>query len=279
MTIIPEKLQWVIFGASGYIGSALASAISSKCPHSLVSKIPSKILSDPRGAQGVARWMRDNHSNGKVIVIFLSAAGVHSEINQSGFEFNSSILPNAVKHFSSPEFKVLVLGTSFEYGASGGVEPLLDADTSKLTPLEAYGESKAIGYKRITELRHSDSDLNYARAFQVWGGNQQSQTLYSSLIASINDNKPFRLKSGMVVRDFVHISNAVDQIIDFMTHDSRRNANFNLATGIPSTVLEFVHSRILETESRISLTGGLESSDHVYQRLVGKPLEIGLGNR
>jgi nucleoside-diphosphate-sugar epimerase len=204
-------------------------------------------------------------------VVVLAGAGVTSKINEQGIEFNERWVPEIAASIGLlPNVRVLVTGSSFEYGTSGEVDNLLDPVSSLLRPTEAYGISKKNGFIALQRRMHHGLKIGYARIFQVWGGDEHPSRLAPMLLANAENGIATTLNSGGAVRDFVHVNEVSEQIIDYFLNVDFYPSVFNICSGVPTTVKTFSRA-ILNSHDFNSdlLLDASDSDSHSYRRLVG----------
>ncbi len=139
--------------------------------------------------------------------------------------------------------KVLVSGTCFEYGESyGPLQPR--SDTS---PNNAYAVAKD-SLRRLVELLldHYTFQLIWTRIFFLHGEGQKDSSLIPSLRrASRDEMEKFNLSRGDQIRDFIHVRDAVQQMLDDL--QLTRSSITNICSGEPLSVREFVEG-VIERE-------------------------------
>lgn len=259
--------SWLIIGGSGYLGRNLVRSIRRRFPYDQITSPGRADLVEFRAQPNKLLARLDGHLN----VVILAGAGVTSKIDEHGIEFNERWVPEIAASIGLlPNVEVLVAGSSFEYGTSGEVDNLLDPVSSQLKPTEAYGISKKNGFLALQLKMHHGLKVGYARIFQVWGGDEHPSRLAPMLLANAANGIVTTLNSGGAVRDFVHVNEVTDQIIDYFLKVDFYPRVFNICSGVPTTVQMF--SAVLLNSNNFNSGLLLETSDsgsHPYKRLVG----------
>jgi len=259
--------SWLVIGGSGYIGRSLVNAIGLRFP---LEKITVPKRSELRSVLSIPNQLV-NLQSGRLNVVILAAAGVSGPMDTFDFDFNASWIPSAAIAFArEPDVSVLVAGSSFEYGVSGLVEERLDPATSMLEPVETYGISKRAGFEALKpEIAALDS-LGYARIFQVWGGSEHPSRLAPSLFDNAKRGETTYLTSGSTIRDFVHVEDVCNQMIDYFEFPGNYPKVFNICSGDGITVAEFAKQLLIsKSYDPAELLQSSDSSSHPYSKLVG----------
>lgn len=173
----------------------------------------------------------------------------NSEEHFKNIEIHMKFISQAVELGVS---KIIVTGTCFEYGdVSGQVSA---EETPK--PMNAYGKAKNILRKKIQKLaKLKNIDLIWLRLFYVYGDGQHSKSLYSSLKQVIDNNeKIFNMSPGDQIRDFISVKEACEQIYNI--HYTEKEGIYNVCTGKPVTIVDFVKKLIKEKGKKIDLNLG-----------------------
>lgn len=264
---------WALIGGAGFIGQALQKNLSNLT------------LGECYGVYSLRKYKNKEELSNRIVVdaskfgyqekinaVLLSAAGVYKPMSEADFRFNSIVVPDLATLLTQIDgAKVLVLGSSFEYGLQESVQNLLSPCFSSLNPKEDYGKSKKIGFERLFTRGRTLANLAYARVFQVWSENEHSTRLTSALQANSALSKITNLNSGQAVRDFVHVEDVAIEIINRFREWSAYEPVTNISTGIPTTVLEFAERFLASLGQSPDLVADIKCESGLYPRLVGEP--------
>lgn len=163
--------------------------------------------------------------------------------------------------------KFVSLGSCFEYEVTGA--PL---DTgSRLNPKTLYAACKVSLYYVLQELFDSKNiPFLWCRIFNVFGDGEPQEKLFSYITRGLKSNTPVQLNGGDNVRDFIHVTKAVEDILRLS--DSDFSGAANICTGVGLSVKDFA-TKIATPTQQINL---LEFRTHKTRRfdpdsLVGIP--------
>ncbi len=145
--------------------------------------------------------------------------------------------------------KLTITGTCYEYGmANGSMKE--DLITS---PVNQYGLAKDTLRKSLLQFCLTKSvKLCWLRIFYPYGPNQNENALIPSLLRSIKLEEPFKISSGRQIRDFIHVDDVAKYIIK-LTTNQKANGTFNIGSGRPLSIYEFIENRIKEEKSNIKI--------------------------
>lgn len=105
-------------------------------------------------------------------------------------------------------------------------------EKSPLKPVSAYGISKVLA-EQVCEAYSEDFGVRVMalRIFNVYGPGQKEPFLFPYLVSRIRKRKAVGLKTPMVVRDFIHISDVADAFLLACAHTWRGFVALNIGTG------------------------------------------------
>ncbi len=148
--------------------------------------------------------------------------------------------------------QVLVAGTCLEYGMQEGP---LAADTPT-DPTIAYAIAKDTLHTEIRNLAQAKSfTLQWARLFYLFGPGQSPNSLLPQLDRAIDaGDAAFPMSGGEQLRDFISVSDAAEQIR--CLYQSKEAGAFNICSGSPTTVRDFVEDHISRRKATIQLNLG-----------------------
>lgn len=148
--------------------------------------------------------------------------------------------------------QVIVAGTCAEYGLQTGRIP---SDTHT-APNTQYSLAKDALRKALDiKYRSSETIIQWARLFYVYGDGQMSSSLLPQLELAIQNNEiSFNMSGGEQIRDFIPVDEAARQLVKILL--SRQARAFNVCSGNPISVRDIVEKRIEELGASIRLNLG-----------------------
>ena len=126
------------------------------------------------------------------------------------------------------------LGTMSEYGISPG---LCNAELSPLVANDIYSKSKietGLELKKIGEA--FGRQTHWARVFQAFGPNEKSERFIPGLIAKLQNETEFSIRTPNFEMDWIHTADVASAIV-FML-ENRLDHFVDIGTGIGTTVKE-----------------------------------------
>jgi UDP-glucose 4-epimerase len=138
---------------------------------------------------------------------------------------------------AAPETRVLFASSAAIYGV-GSDRPLREDDPP--APVAPYGVSKLAAeqyvevYARLYGLRSAS-----LRLFPVYGPRLRAHVVYDLMRKVRDDPSQLRIEGdGTQVRDFVHVSGAVEAFLTVAGHAPLGGEVYNVASGEPVTIQE-----------------------------------------
>ncbi len=146
--------------------------------------------------------------------------------------------------------KIVVTGTCYEYGLKNGK---LSEDISA-EPVSQYGIAKNCLLHSLRNLCTLNSvNWCWGRIFYPFGPEQNEKSLIPSLIKAIKNNDDFfRISSGKQLRDFIHVDE-VAKILIFMIENDDLKGIYNIGSGEPKSIIDFVKEIKRERNSNINI--------------------------
>ena len=240
-----------IVGANGFIGKNLCSKIAStdvvNWSHSPDSNSRYFDLYDKNS------WL-DLFQTNLDIVVFLAWPGLPNynetfhlvHVLPACIEFFQALVKNGCSN-------LIIAGTCYEYGLVNGS---LD-ESMPTNPINYYAIAKD-ALRRFIFNYASDfkTRVVWARLFYPFGVDQNSKSLYPSLIHAIQANqKFFNISSGRQIRDFIAISTLIDQLL-LLIKSPNAAGIFNCGSGNPQSIFEFVEKQIKSHDSDLIVRRG-----------------------
>lgn len=272
----------LLFGASGFIGRAVARAlIEAGARLHVAARDPERARERLDGGEiaGVAADLTDDASIREAVrrvrpAITFNLAGygvspaerderVAEQVNASGVRVLAGALATVPP--SGWTFQRLVhVGSALEYGAATGN---LTEDTEPL-PTTLYGRTKLAGTRALaTVARERGLRALTARLFMVYGPGEREGRLLPSLLAAARADTPLRLTSGQQRRDFTYLGDAVEGLLRLGVSDAPPGAAVNVATGVLTSIRDFVRTaaRVLDIPDERLQFGALPSRPEEMQ--------------
>ena len=269
-----DQTRVLVTGASGFIGRYLvrrlkelnAQIYATRSPVSRSARrqtpdhesttssrdacrIPQALTFDIRDPEAVQNAI---HQSRPDIVFHLAAVGTRNPRVEpmSALMVNAGGAINLLEALreTGPD-RVVLAGTSYEYGASGA--------TKRLDPFNTYSASKvaAWAFGRVY-WRAYDLPVVIVRPFQVYGPGQPDQTLIPSAIRSALAGADFPMTPGEQRRDFIFAKDVADGMIAAAETRGIEGKSLDLGTGIGTTVRRVVERIWSLTDARGSIQLG-----------------------
>ena len=149
--------------------------------------------------------------------------------------------------------KLLVTGTCLEYGMQYG--PLsVNMQTFLNNP---YAEAKDSLRKWLQNIQEEKKFiLQWVRLFYMYGTGQNPNSVLSQLNKAIkNGEKIFNISGGEQLRDYLHVSQVADQLINIV-EDSKKQGILQCCSGKPISIRRLVEQHINKRNANIKLNLG-----------------------
>ncbi len=241
-----DRLPRSIFltGATGFIGGRLVDALlGAGCDLTALvlpgeaERLPRSVramVGDITDADAVARALEVARPEG---VFHLAAVGTTDtglpmaeacRVNVGGM----IALLEGIRRLDSVE-RIVVIGTSYEYGArrsDDGVDPFNTYSASKVAAW-AYARAafNAWGLPVVS-----------VRPFQVYGPGQRREALVPAAILAALGDADFRMTGGEQQRDFIYVEDIVAGLLAAMATPAIEGRVLDLGTGTLSRILDVV---------------------------------------
>ena len=260
-----------ISGATGYIGSNLATLLSKK-GYKIICLTKKKKINLPN-----TMWIKGNllgnyqkYLKDTDLIIHCAASGVYEKekekkIYKVNYYDSFKFLKNA---FDAGCRNWIILGSSGEYGFLEN-KPM-SAKYTKLRPINAYGKSKVLLFKALLNSKiKKKCKILYLRIFNVYGINEPKKRLYRSLIEAIKKKKDFKMTNGEEIRDFVNINYVINKIYKSF---KLFNQNFffkvkHIAKGKPTKVKEFANYHWNKNKAKKKILLGANRKENEYHTM------------
>lgn len=188
-------------------------------------------------------------------VIHLAWDGLPNYDNLIHIEKNLFNNYRFIKNLVSKGLKdITITGTCFEYGLAEGClnENLVT------NPSNSYGIAKDTLRKTIEELRKQYKfNYKWVRLFYMFGDGQNENSLIASLDKAIkNRETEFNMSKGDQIRDYLHISEVVSNILKISLQSRVDNQIINCCSGKPISVKKFVDQYLEKQKYKMKLNLG-----------------------
>ncbi|MBN2524948.1 MAG: NAD(P)-dependent oxidoreductase [Deltaproteobacteria bacterium] len=253
-------MKIAITGGNGFLGRHFIQVALQKGFHVTALQGPgasirnsSHFLKIVEGSLGNRNGEARNVLEGADVYINMAALGVQSrdrswskmiDVNcQQPLEWLEMAKEIGVQH-------AIALGTALEYAGTGNLphntpEELpapshkLSDEESSLECTDAYGATKAAGGILLRSYsRTIDLPLTYLRLASLFGPNDDARKFLPSAIAAARHEREFPMSQGEQVREWLHVTDAVNAILLAATDESPCEGIYNVGTGQGITLVE-----------------------------------------
>lgn len=172
---------------------------------------------------------------------------IHIEKNlYNNYYFIKKLVQNGLKDVS-------VAGTCMEYGMING-ELFEDINTQ---PSNSYALAKDTLRLFLEELEDNfNFKLKWIRLFYMYGEGQSKKSLFSQIDNAVkNGETSFNMSSGEQLRDYLHISEVVSNIVSISKQDEILGS-INCCSNKPISVRKLVENYLKEKQYKIELNLG-----------------------
>jgi UDP-glucose 4-epimerase len=259
-TLSPCLVRVLITGATGFIGERLVTALQSAGRDIAIFVPPGEEVPSSEGVHPVYGDITDATGLHKTLqsvapqVVFHLAAVGTSNPNlplQEAYRVNvggAINLLEAVRATSSVQ-RVVMVGTSYEYGARG--------TDDGLDPFNAYSASKVAAWA-FTRAAYTNWGVpaTHVRPFQVYGPGQRDEALIPAAIAAALRHDDFPMTRGEQQRDFVFVDDVVAGLIAAAQAPRVEGRVLDLGSGKLHCVREVVECIWAKTASRGTVLAG-----------------------
>ncbi|MFA5105499.1 MAG: NAD-dependent epimerase/dehydratase family protein [Candidatus Micrarchaeia archaeon] len=266
----------VITGGSGFIGTHLCRRVAKSGSYLNIDLVPPKIeTAESAYARGNIKNLHFvlGSTRGAGIIYHLAAqTSVQKSIKNPVKDFysNAAGTLNLLEACRKNDIPMLVYASSAAIYGVPQYSPIDEAHPK--APLAPYGSTKLAG-DSLCELYHKTYGIKTVRLrfFNVFGVGQDPKSQYSGVItkfaARINDNKnPAIYGDGSQTRDFVHVSDVVDAILQSAKSPAAAGKAYNIGTGVETSIKGLAQTMIslsgkkLEIDFKPALSGDIPKS-------------------
>jgi UDP-glucuronate 4-epimerase len=193
-------------------------------------------------------------------IIHLAAkAGVRNSILfPAGYEENNTrSLTKAIELAVKLNISRFIFTSSSSIYGNSRLVPFHE-DQSGLLPLNPYATSK-LQSEQIGKKCSEEYGLNFIslRLFSVYGPRLRPDLMMTKIAQSVYNGNPLKIfGNGSVTRDFTHVSDIVDGIINTLSYANKKYDLFNLGFGSPASLMDIIGIFENVTEKKIKLEFG-----------------------
>lgn len=173
---------------------------------------------------------------------------IHIEKNLfNNYQFIKNLIVNGLKD-------ITITGTCFEYGLVNGCL----CENLMTNPSNSYAIAKDTLRKFIEELcKQFEFNYRWIRLFYMYGEGQSEKSLISLLDKAIqNKEQEFNMSGGEQLRDYLHVSEVVKNIILCSLQNTYVNQAINCCSGEAISVRKFVEKYLDKKEYKMKLNLG-----------------------
>ena len=247
----------LITGSEGFLGQHLKSKLNKL--NWDVTCWDVKVWS--RDVQQVANFDR------RVDVVF-HLAGVTREENFvndliNSYDINICGTQAVLNYCKKANSKCVFASTSGVYKTSNALRKV--DESFQVMPSRPYSISKFIAENLC---RHFAEDLNVPsislRIFNVFGEGQKEPFLVPYVINRLIKGKSVALRMPEAIRDFVYVEDVIDAMIKAGNHNNKTFGLYNIGTGIPTRIIDFLHvaEEIFEKKTKVKIVGAKPGELH-----------------
>ena len=229
-----------ILGANGFLGSPIADLLEEKGWEVITF---SRTVSASSGKQRIHADLFEEESLRRALLIsrpnvVLSTAWdtEHGKFwtNESNVSYRDSTLKFAELSFQAGAETFIGLGSRCEYGTSPGY---CNASVSPLISNDLYSKSKietGIALKEIGE--RFGGQTQWARIFQAFGPNEKVERFVPGLIAKLQNNEKFPIRTPNCKMDWIHTEDIASAIVYAL--ENKLDHFVDIGTGVGTSVKE-----------------------------------------
>jgi ADP-L-glycero-D-manno-heptose 6-epimerase len=270
----------IVTGGAGFIGSNIVHALEQRGIQDIVvcdrletsekwRNLSKRGLMDVVQPEDLFDYLDDYE--GQVDAIFhMGAISSTTETDADLIMENNFVLSRMLWHWCGEnDTRFIYASSAATYG--NGENGFDDRDSrehlSKLRPLNAYGWSKHLFDRRVSQITHKETDLESAtppqwcglKFFNVYGPNEYHKEGQKSVIATlypmIKDGNPAKLfksyhpdyEDGGQLRDFVYVKDCVN-VMMWLYDNENVSGLFNVGTGQARSFLDLARATFAAAE-------------------------------
>lgn len=215
------------------------------------------------------------------IIHAAGSSSVGLSLTQPSHDFNDSVtlfqrLLEAIR-ISGERPRVVFLSSAAVYG---NPVTLPVSESEPLAPISPYGYHKVMGETIAREYSACFGiPTLIVRLFSLFGPSQRRLLLWEIFKQFRERNEVVLQGTGEEMRDYIHIDDLADLLVDLLPRIGKKQLTINIASGKGVTVKEVATSigKILESENPVIFTGKTRQGDprfwqadvSLFEQLVG----------
>ena len=232
----------LVTGGSGFLGRHLTHVLAQRGARVTVARYPdepapawpSGVTGQPCDVRDAQRVQQLTQDVAPEIVFHLAAVGVNEPFiaPERALDVNVRGTLNVLQavRVARGLRRIIVVGTCYEYGPDGGLDPG-----------NVYAASKvaAWAFCRVA-YRAYGTPVVVARPFNVYGPGQHSQALIPAAIQAALEGRDFPTTPGEQRRDFLYVNDLIRGFLALALADGIEGQSLDLGTGVATPVREVV---------------------------------------
>ncbi len=253
-----KKLNFVITGGAGFIGSHLANALLKKNYKILAIDNQRfgnwKNIEKNKNLKIITKDINDikdfrKYFNKNTVLVHLAAEKHNNSLKYPDkiFKTNCIATNRLFENACAKKVKKIIFSSSLY--AYGQISKPVMTEKHSCNPKTVYGITKYSG-ELLLKKTALENNISYAilRFFFVYGSKQYSGTGYPSVIVKNfkklkSKKNPLIINDGTQVLDYIHVNDVVDAIIK--TSHTKKNLTLNVSSG-NSTSIKSLTKKMIE---------------------------------
>jgi len=198
--------------------------------------------------ESLAWWRNVTHG----INIIIHSAWYMNKIDNLSSDKNLDCLIGTINIANAAKLnkvdKFLAIGSCFEYSSSD--LPL--SVESPTQPSTLYGASKLSTFLFLNQIFiNSKTTFYWCRLFYLYGPGEGEERLYPYINKCISEGVNVIINNPNSTRDYMNIKDAIEKMAKVL--NSTEKGIFNICTGTPILIKDFVLNLINNTESKLEI--------------------------
>jgi UDP-glucose 4-epimerase len=163
--------------------------------------------------------------------------------------------------------RLVTFGSADEYGSQGAPQ----SEWTERKPLTAYGLAKTVMTEMARVARRQGSDVVTLRPFSIYGVGMPSHMFVAQALAACAQGLDFEMRNGSNIRDFVEVGDVCDAVMLALEADQIETGEYNLGTGIGTSIADVGALIVHLAGARIRLVRGAHPPRLDPKELVADP--------
>ena len=226
----------LIFGSTGFVGSALVNGLSSD--HELIlidrkSSSPSKYVADILSESSYLNLIRNLQPE----VVISNAWCMRGDFRNSdlNYTYSEATIKLAENCYKNGVQRFIGIGSSAEFGETNFNGFHFDND---LKPSDNYGRAKLMTGIAIASLAEDYSkSFNWLRVFQAYGNAESKSRFIPKVAFTLSRNLPLSIENPHRELDWINVED-VFSAVDFILKHQISDCFLEIGTGVVTSVLD-----------------------------------------